>query len=198
MRVVNLGLCVWKNKIIVFIGTCQKWSGCHFLYWTVYSLAWPSFRGCTLRSQPTSRHISYATNSELENHRLTRALVFSFFLLLFFSSFFHLNPTSPNLRHSKDVLFLLRQQMASHHFPKCPGTRRCLTEAVITPQRKTTRDDSQTEKWQGWQRHLMGASASHTKSRNKIKITIATLKQREHFTQCSCLLGKTSAKIAFN
>lgn len=79
-----------------------------------------------------------------------------------------LTPTSPNLRHSKDVLFLLRQQMASHHFLKCPGTRRCLNGTVITPQRKTTRDDSQPEKWQRWQRDLFGAPFPQTISTNNV------------------------------
>lgn len=52
--------------------------------------------------------------------------------------------------------------MASHHFLKCPGTRRCLNGTVITPQRKTTRDDSQPGKWQRWQRELFGAPFSQT------------------------------------
>lgn len=56
---------------------------------------------------------------------------------------------SPNLRHSKDVLFPPRQQMASHHLLKFHGTRRCLNELVVTPQRKTTRSDSQLDKWPG-------------------------------------------------
>lgn len=61
------------------------------LYWTVSSLAWHSFRGRRLRSQPIFWHISCATNSELESHWLTRALAFSFFLFVFFQVFFFIS-----------------------------------------------------------------------------------------------------------
>lgn len=66
----------------------------------------------------------------LHNQSRIRKLIAG--LQLFFSSGdSNLNLTSQNLRHSKDALFPLRQQMARRHFLNCPGSRRCLNEATL-------------------------------------------------------------------
>lgn len=75
-----------RIKHFILSNSSEMIQTCVFLFpWTVPSLAWHSFPGCGLFSQPTYWHISCATNSELESQWLTMALVLSFFL---FSSFF--------------------------------------------------------------------------------------------------------------